>query len=943
YQHQADNASSLSSSSIRSIYEDAEGRLWIGTRDGINKFNRKTQTFTRYQHQAGDPHSLNNDNVQLIYEDTEGILWIGTFGGLNKFDRKTETFTHYQYQIDNANSLSNNFVRAIYEDTGGTLWVGTYGGLNKFNRDKEIFTRYQHQADDPTTISNNSVRAIYEDAGGVLWVGTRGGLNKFDRDSHTFTYYREKDGLPNDVIYGILEDDKGMLWVSTNKGVSKFDPQTETFTNYDAGDGLQSNEFNAGAYHQDRSGRMYFGGIKGFNEFYPDSIKDNTSIPPVVITDFLLFNKPVSVGDTTILKHSSNFTEEIILDYTDYIFTFEFTALNYRQSEKNQFSYKLEGLNKEWIETNYKHRRATYTNLAPGEYIFRIKASNDDGYWNEKGTSIKVVILPPPWKTWWAYTLYIIVILGLIFWFIQSQRNKVKQKQRELLQLQSIFDNTTSIMYLKDLEGRYIMVNRCYEEMNNVTKEDVVNKTIYDIHPYQTAKVLEENDRKVLKKNKAIEFEEEIMQEDGLHTFISVRFPLNDSAGKPYAICGISMDITERKRAEEEMRHLRNLLSNIINSMPSAIIGVDRNGKVTQWNNGAEKVTQVKAEQAKGRLAHEVFTQCHLEVNKIKNAIKNRRVEQSLKVEQLLAGGITYCDITIFPLIANGVEGAVIRIDDVTEKVRLEEMMIQSEKMMSVGGLAAGMAHEINNPLAGIIQTMQVIQNRVSTDLPKNLKIAEECGISFDNLKKYHNRRGLIEMLKTVLESAHRAAKIVDNMLSFSRKSESKIIPVDMNELIDKTLDLCANDYDMKKNYEFRDLEIIREYVEDLSLVPCEVSEIQQVILNLLKNGAQAMQTENDQLRLNNGNVKKSGFILRVAHERDRNMMRIEVEDNGPGIDEATRRRIFEPFFTTKAEGSGIGLGLSVSYFIITENHGGEMWVESEVGRGTRFIIRLPL
>ncbi|MCP4613867.1 MAG: response regulator, partial [Planctomycetes bacterium] len=324
------------------------------------------------------------------------------------------------------------------EDSDGILWIGTYNGLNKFDQNKETFTHYLPQANNPNSLCSNHVISMVENTDGKLWIGTARGLNSFDRKAETFACYREKDGLPNGTIYGILNDDKGNLWLSTNKGLAKFNPKTKTSTNYDQKDGLQSNEFSHGANYKDSAGRMYFGGINGFNEFHPDNIRDNTYIPPVLITDFMLFNKSVEVAKTGMesdefqLRQHINFTEDIILDYTDYIFAFDFSVLNYTQSAKNQFAYKLEGFDKDWVETDYRHRRVTYTDLSHGDYIFKAKGSNDDGYWNQDGASIKLTILPPPWLTWWAYSLYTLAVLALILWFIQSQRKKVKQKQKEL-------------------------------------------------------------------------------------------------------------------------------------------------------------------------------------------------------------------------------------------------------------------------------------------------------------------------------------------------------------------------------------------------------------------------------------------------------------------------------------------------------------------------------
>ncbi len=395
-----------------------------------------------------------------------------------------------------------------------------------------------------------------------------------------------------------------------------------------------------------------------------------------------------------------------------------------------------------------------------------------------------------------------------------------------------------------------------------------------------------------------------------------------------------ALDITERKRDERELRHLRNLLSNIVNSMPSVLIGVDKDGYVTQWNLEAENETGISSPAAHGQLLGDVFPKLAGEMDKVLKAIKERTVQKNEKIIFKQSGEKRFSDITIYPLVANGIDGAVIRVDDVTDKMRIEEMMIQSEKMLSVGGLAAGMAHEINNPLAGILQNVQVMRNRLNGSLSKNIKTAEACNTTMEAIEQYIEKRGINPMIHSIMESGHRAARIVDNMLSFSRKSEARPEYFDLGVIIDKAVDLAANDYDLKKKYDFRQIKIVREYDSKMPKVMCEESKIQQVLLNVFKNGAQAM-TPTDEVN------KILHFIIRLIPEND--MVRIEIEDNGPGMDESIRKRVFEPFFTTKDVGVGTGLGLSVSYFIITENHGGTMAVESVPGKGTKFIIHLPV
>ena len=391
--------------------------------------------------------------------------------------------------------------------------------------------------------------------------------------------------------------------------------------------------------------------------------------------------------------------------------------------------------------------------------------------------------------------------------------------------------------------------------------------------------------------------------------------------------------ITERKRAEEEMRRLRNYLSNIIDSMPSVLVGVDTEGRVTHWNTAAELATGVGAEQAQGQPLEQVLPAMGRQLERLRQAMRTRMVEAQPKVPRLVDGEVRYEDVTVYPLMSNGVEGAVIRVDDVTERVRIEEMMVQSEKMLSVGGLAAGMAHEINNPLGVILQAVQNLFRRVSPGLPANVRAAEECGINLSGLQRYFERREVLTFLEDIRQSGQRAAEIVSNMLSFSRKAEGEGNAVDIAALLDRTVVLAGSDYDLKKHYDFRQIEIVRDYDPDVPQVVCQPGRIQQVFLNILRNGAEAMMAPEESGRA-------PQFTLRIG--REAGMVRIEIEDNGPGMDEATRKRVFEPFFTTKPPGAGTGLGLSVSYFIITENHGGTMSVESKEGVGTRFVIGLP-
>ncbi|NJB67014.1 PAS domain S-box-containing protein [Desulfobaculum xiamenense] len=392
-------------------------------------------------------------------------------------------------------------------------------------------------------------------------------------------------------------------------------------------------------------------------------------------------------------------------------------------------------------------------------------------------------------------------------------------------------------------------------------------------------------------------------------------------------------DITERVNSQREVQSLRSLLGNIVDSMPSILIAVDRLGRVTQWNRAAAERTGISATKAQRRPLEEVFHILGDDCQAVHKAMRDAEPQFATRIPRLVEGEKRFFDLTVYPLGAQTVEGAVMRLDDVTSRVHIEDMMIQTEKMMSVGGLAAGMAHEINNPLGAVLQASQNITRRLSPDMPANKTVADELGLDLTLVHEYMQRRKISTYIEGIQEAGNRAAVIVRNMLDFSRKSETTRTPHNIGMLLDRAAELASKDYDLKKKYDFKQIEIVREYDPDTPIIAVNGTELEQVFLNLLKNAGQAM-AEKDYA----GQTPR--ITLRTAPENGK--VRIEIEDNGPGIRLESHKRIFEPFFTTKGVGFGTGLGLSVSYFIITRNHGGEFRVDSEPGEWTRFTIHLP-
>jgi ligand-binding sensor domain-containing protein/signal transduction histidine kinase len=473
---------SLHGVAVMALLPDPAGKLWVATYDGgLNQLDPRTGRFAHYAHDPADANSLADNRVLALCRDRDGTLWVGTFeGGLDRLDLHTKKFIHHRHRPGDPHSLSSDGIRCLYEDRRGNLWVGTAHGLNVLDRQTGRFRRFHHDPKNPHSLSGDAIRCIYEDAGGTLWVGTTdGGINGLRYPDGRVTRYTRKDGLPGDGIFGILGDDRGNLWISTNNGLAWFTPRGERFKVYQEEDGLQGNAFSFGGYHRGRSGKLYFGGTKGLSAFYPDSVRDDPFIPPVVITNLEVQDRPrpeLLAGKPIRLKPDEN------------SLTFEFAALGFNQTENQQYAYQLEGVDEDWVQSNSR-RYVRYAGLDGGAYVFRVIASNGDGVWNREGVRLPVYITPPLWQQR-PFRAALVLLTALALWGLY--RVRVRQVEARNRQLQELVRSRTEAMRLQSRQLKEVLLitrrqqreaetlRRQAEEANRM-KTELMNIAVHDL------------------------------------------------------------------------------------------------------------------------------------------------------------------------------------------------------------------------------------------------------------------------------------------------------------------------------------------------------------------------------------------------------------------------------------------------------------------------------
>lgn len=472
YRHDPDIEGSLSNDTVNDIYEDSRENLWISTNAGLNRFNPENNQFERWF----GPDSKQPLPDQIVYnlkEDSDGTLWIGTYsGGVVHYDPALESMIIYAHETEDPQSLSDNLIYEIFIDSYNNLWVATNNGLNLFNRDEETFRRFFHDENDPSTLTSDTIRTVYEDSHRNLWFGTLGGgLNRFHRESGTFTYYTREDGLPSNTINAILEDSRGRLWISTLDKLTLFEPENEQFQIIDEDNGIRSKEFARGHLSDDSGSRLYFGATDGFYMIVPGDISRNAHIPSVYLTSFRIFDREVS------FDKSLTEVNTIDIDYSDKFIAFEFTALDYVNPQKNLYAYMLEGFDRDWVYSGNR-RYASYTNLPPGDYTFRVKASNNDGIWNEQGLSLGLNVIPPFYRTTTAYIFYVFMAVLLIYLGVhqaaQAQRRRFALKTQEL-ERKRVEELEEEVKVHRRIEAQLIQAKEEAEKANRAKSDFIAN------------------------------------------------------------------------------------------------------------------------------------------------------------------------------------------------------------------------------------------------------------------------------------------------------------------------------------------------------------------------------------------------------------------------------------------------------------------------------------
>ncbi len=905
YTFDPDDSTSIIFGSIRVFHEGNNGNFWIGTSGGLNLFNRTTKKSTRFRHPPVDGNQGRNSLFAILPTAADqDMLWIGSIGGLDRFNSKTGEFEHIKLPKEELNTEFGPAVLSLHQDQDSILWAGTTLGLLRITPDGNATIASTYNPTDTSTINHNQIASItqLENEPDILWLATSaGGLNRFDINTKTAKHYTEKDGLPNNALYGLLVDSKNTLWMSSNNGISNFDPATETFRNYGLDDGLMALEYSQNGYFKGSNGVMYFGSGEGITAFVPEQLHVNEIPPQVVLSDFKIFNESVIPGPNSPLKKSLSETKKITLPYSQNEVTFDYVALHFANPAGNTYSYQLINFDESWVDAGNK-RSATYTNLPEGTYTFHVKAANADGIWNNEGASIDLTILPPWYRTWWAYGLGLGMLGFMAFGVDRLQRSRISKKEleRQTLreaelraeaenkrrsdteQLSQIGQAITSTLSVEKI------IETVYENVNSIMDASIFGVGIYN------------------KERNRLEFPATKEKGKMLSPFVN---NLDEERLAVYCFKN-KEDIIIGDYTQEYKKYVKSYTSPIEGEESLSIIYLPL---IQQGRIIGVITTQ--------SFNKDAYTPYHV------NLLKN---------------------LATYAAIALDNASAYRRLNSTLSELQsMQQQLVQQEKLASLGQLTAGIAHEIKNPLNFVnnfselsVELIEEVRHEIKDLRPKGKSPLEGGGSSSEDeeqgdVSKVNEALEILNNIETNLKKIHehgsRADNIVKSMLEHSRGGSGKKVPTNLSDLVKEFANLSFHGMRAGKNPINVDLEFdLDDAVGDIPLI---AEDFSRVIVNLCNNAFDAMRdkTKSDA-------DYKPKIIFRTRKKDGKTML--EIEDNGSGMSQEVKDKILQPFFTTKKGTEGTGLGLSITNDII-KAHGGTLEIETKEEQFTRFRVYL--
>lgn len=831
--HDPTNSSTLAAEPALSLHENQQG-VWVGTwSGGLNLLDLQSGKFKHYKTVPSDPNSISGDYIWVVYEDSQNNIWLGSeTAGLNKYDPQNDNFLRYPTGTNVRSERGSNWVTALREDSQGNFWVGTDNGLGLMDRQSGAIEYFREDTSNPNGIRGNRISAIVEDRNGNLWIATHGaGINRKQPKSNIFTNFDMTDGLADNVVSGIIEDNEGILWFSTGRGLSRFDPNNELFTNYYKSNGLAGEVFNRPAYFKTSTNKLLFGSTDGLTLIDPQLQVLNLEPPPIVLTEFKILNKTVKINEDSQLTKALGFVEKIVLTHQDLVFSLEFAALNFRSSEKNLYSYKLVGFDESWSPAN-PNRIATYTNLDAGKYVFKVKGSNNEGIWNEQGNSIEIVVLPPPWKSWPAFTLYALIVLSIITFISYQQLLKLRDQQRLQLALWGSGDEFWDV----DLVRQSVVRKNMIDTADRTNKEPWHFPDMEFIHPDDRAGVLQKFDACLDGKEQIFEVSYRVKSKLGGWIWLldrgkATKFDIN---GVPVRFSGTTKNIDRIKAVEKELTDLNLQLEH--------------------------RVVQRTAE-----LQHTA-----------------QKLEQSNKYLK-----------------------------------SAQTQIVESEKMASLVNVVVGISHELNTPLGNVLTSLTVLRARLESLYEKVVQGSLSKRF-FNQFKDDAN-----ESVRLALQNLNRTTSIVDTfkMVAASRDDDS-LNQKPLKEVL----------YDAVKGVQVNNpfnTEHVKIDCPDGLILTTYNNTLQGVVMQLMENS------------IYHAFGKNNDIIVQIDVQRQADSIKIDYQDFGKGMDKQTVNLIFDPFYTTK-RGNNVGLGMHIVYNQVTHLLKGTITCESQLDKGTRFIIELP-